>query len=290
MQLQMGYNGYKPVTNWFPNGNKLGVGLLKRRIFCLVLCLALTLGTTARAADTAAVSVAVAVDGIALEHLSAVAYDGATYVSLYGVTLALRPDAVITWEDGQLVARAEDLTLSARIGASYLVANGRYLYVPGGVKMDDTGDTLVPARTLAAALGAGITWTGAVEFTSGGTPILSGDQFYNSVDLDLLARVISHESGNQPLAGKIAVGNVIMNRTKTSGFPDTVSEVIYQKNQFPGATDSTPNAESIVAAKLCLDGAVTVPGALYFNGVGKSCWASRNKTLLAVIGGHAFYG
>jgi N-acetylmuramoyl-L-alanine amidase len=261
---------------------------LKRRIFCLVLCLALALGATAQAADTA--SVAVAVDGVTQERLTAGAYEGTSYVSLYGVTLALRPDAVITWEDGQLVARAEDFTLSARIGASYLVANGRYLYIPGGVKMDDTGDTLVPARTLALALGAAIAWTGAVEFTSGGTPILSGDQFYNAGDLDLLARVITHESGNQPLAGKIAVGNVIINRTRTSGFPDTISDVIYERNQFPGAANATPNAESVIAAKLCLDGAVTVPGALYFNGVGKSCWASRNKTHLATIGGHAFYG
>ncbi len=261
---------------------------MKRRIFCLVLCLALALGTTAQAADKT--SVAVAVDGVTQEHLAAATYNGVSYVSLYGVTLALRPDAVITWEESQMVARAEGLTLSARIGASYLVANGRHLYVPGGVKMDDTGDTLVPARTLAAALGAGIAWTGAVEFTSGGTPILSGDQFYNAGDLDLLARVITHESGNQPLTGKIAVGNVIINRTQTPGFAGTISEVIYQKNQFPGATDATPNAESILAAKLCLDGAVTVPGALYFNGVGKSCWASRNKTHLATIGGHAFYG
>lgn len=248
------------------------------------------LGTAAQAAESSPAPVAVAVNGVTMEHFSAQAYQGVTYVSLYGVTMALRPDAVITWEDGQLVARTEDLTLSARTGSSYLVANGRYLYVPGGVKADESGDTLVPTRTLAAALGAGINWTGAVEFTSGESPILSGDQFYNAADLDLLARVITHESGNQPLAGKIAVGNVILNRVAHGSFPSTIYDVIYQKSQFPGATDATPNAESIIAAKLCLDGAVTVPGALYFNGAGKACWASRNKTHLATIGGHAFYG
>ena len=262
---------------------------MKRRVFSLILCLALMLGTAAQAAESKPAPVAVVVNGETIEH-TAQAHSGTTYVSLYHVTMALLPEAVITWEDNQLVARAEGLTMSARIGSAYLVANGRYLYVPGGVKAAEDGDTLVPTRALAAALGADVAWTGAVEFTAGESFILPGDQFYNAEDLNLLARVITHESGNQPLAGKIAVGNVILNRVAHRSFPNTVSDVIYEKNQFPGATNATPNAESIIAAKLCLDGAVTVPGALYFNGVGKACWASRNKTHLATIGGHAFYG
>ncbi len=263
---------------------------MKRRVFGLILCLALMLGTVAQAAESSPAPVAVAVNGVTMEHFSAQAYQGTTYVSLYGVTMALMPDAVITWEDNQLVVRAEGLTMSARIGSAYLVANGRYLYIPGGVKADEVGDTLVPTRTLAAALGAEIVWTGAVEFTAGEGSILPGDQFYNAADLDLLARVITHESGNQPLTGKIAVGNVILNRVAHRSFPSTIYDVIYQKNQFPGAANATPNAESVIAAKLCLEGAVAVPGALYFNGAGKDCWASRNKIHLATIGGHSFYG
>lgn len=88
----------------------------------------------------------------------------------------------------------------------------------------------------------------------------------------------------------MAVGNVILNRVNYNGFGSTVAEVIYSPNQFPGATNATPNAQSILAARLVLEGANVVPNALYFNGVGKSCWASRNKTLIKVIGGHAFYG
>ena len=267
---------------------------MRKRISCLVLCLVLmcSMGVTAFAAETPDSTATVVVDGVTMENFFAEGYDRTTYVSLYGMTLALRPDAAVTWEDNQMVARASDFTMSARVGASYMVVNGRYLYIPDGVKKDEAGDTLVPTRTIATALGATVAWDKdlGVVFTGGGTPLLSGDEFYNATDLDLISRVIQHESGNQPLAGKIGVANVIINRTTARGFEDSISEVIYEKNQFPGATNATPSAESVIAAKLALDGAVTVPGALYFNGAGKDCWAARNKTLIAVIGGHAFYG
>ena len=47
-----------------------------------------------------------------------------------------------------------------------------------------------------------------------------------------LSRVIYAESGNQPLDGKIAVGNVIMNRVKSLIFPTQWRGVLAQKNQF----------------------------------------------------------
>ena len=164
------------------------------------------------------------------------------------------------------------------------------MYIPEKVKEWPDGTALVPARTLATALGAWIDWTGKVELCSGGVPLQSEDIPYDEETLDLLARVIMHESGNQPLEGKMAVGNVILNRVNYPGFGSTVAEVIYSPNQFPGATNATPNVQSVLAARLCLEGANVVPEALYFNGVGKSCWASRNKALIKVIGGHAFYG
>lgn len=264
---------------------------MKKRITCLMLCLALAAGLAAPAvAADAPDTASLTIDGTVLAEHPAMVYDGTSYVSFYRVTLTLRPDVAVEWEEDRLVARGADLVMSAKVGQSYLEVNGRYLYIPDGVRADESGDTLVPSRTLAQALGASISWDGGVALTSGTAPLAGGEGFYNAEDLDLLARVISHESGNQPLEGKIAVGNVILNRTTTQGFADTISGVIYQKGQFPGATDATPNAESVLAAKLCLEGAMVVPGALYFNGANKPCWASANKTLIAVIGGHAFYG
>ena len=58
-----------------------------------------------------------------------------------------------------------------------------------------------------------------------------------------------------------------------------------------GTIYSTPNAESVIAAKLCLDGANTVGDALYFVNprATPGSWASRNRPYVATIGAHAFF-
>lgn len=234
--------------------------------------------------------VEITLNGETVSELSACMYGWTSYLPLdKGVSL-LWPDVAVTEENGTYTAKAENLTMTAKVGDAYVVVNGRYLYVADRVKEGEEGMPLLPTRVLAVALGAEIQWTGKVEFTTGESPLLEADRPYDEETITLLARVITHESGNQPLEGKMAVGNVILNRVNNSRFPNTVSEVIYQQNQFPGATNAEPNEESILAARLCLEGANVVPDAYYFNGVGKSCWASRNKALVKVIGGHAFYG
>ena len=101
------------------------------------------------------------------------------------------------------------------------------------------------------------------------------------------------ESGNQPLTGKIAVANVVLNRVYNSRFPDTVYDVIFQKNQFGPASSGSiyrePNVESVIAAKLAMDGAEALDNVLFFNRAGLNCYASRNRSYVATIGGHAFY-
>ena len=52
---------------------------------------------------------------------------------------------------------------------------------------------------------------------------------------DLLASLIFCEAGNQPYEGQVAVGAVVMNRIKSSSYPDTMEEVIYQSGQFSPA-------------------------------------------------------
>lgn len=47
-----------------------------------------------------------------------------------------------------------------------------------------------------------------------------------------MSNAVFHEAGNQSLEGKIAVASVILNRAKSSRFPDSPCDVVYQKNQF----------------------------------------------------------
>lgn len=269
---------------------------MKKRALSALLCLVLAFGlcTPASAAweDDGSVSAEIVVDGEVIEYQGRLMC-GVTRVSLREIALALRPDAEAELEEGSLTVTAEDFTLTAKVGRKYFEVNGRPIYVAEGLGEDEDGGPMAPVRALARGLGAGVDWDGRVLLTSGGEPLESADTFYDQEDLDLISRVIMHESGNQSLEGKIAVGNVILNRVNDEGssFPDTVSGVLKQKNQFPGATKvSYVNRESLVAAKLAMEGVIVVPGAFWFNRTGLKCWASRHKDLLFTIGAHDFYG
>lgn len=62
-----------------------------------------------------------------------------------------------------------------------------------------------------------------------------GDVTFTEADRKLLANIIYCEAGSEPYAGKLAVGSVVINRVLSSKFPDSVTGVVYQKNQFTPA-------------------------------------------------------
>lgn len=51
-------------------------------------------------------------------------------------------------------------------------------------------------------------------------------------EIDLISRVVMAEAEGEPLEGKIYVIDTIFNRIDSDKFPNTVHDVIYQKNQF----------------------------------------------------------
>ena len=159
----------------------------------------------------------------------------------------------------------------------------------------------VPLRSLAAATG-GVTvwdetsWTASVSGMTG--RIASGADYYDSDDLYWLSRIIHAESQGEPLDGKIAVGCVILNRMASEEFPDTIYEVIFDRRhgtQFtPTATGTiynTPNAESVQAAKICLEGYTLSETIQYFinESIATNTWVVYNRPYKLTIGNHDFY-
>jgi len=222
---------------------------------------------------------------------------GTTYVSLRRVAQALAPDAAVTWEDGAAWVRGAGLTLSARPGDQWLTVNGRALYVPYEVRLED-GVTLVPVRALAQALGGKVDWsaqTGVTLTPGSGRP---GAAPYTEEELYWMSRIISAESRGEPLLGKLAVGTVVLNRVASDEFPGTVHDVIFDRKfgvQFTPVANGTvydePTGESVLAAKLVLDGARAAGESLYFLApdLTNDHWIMENQTYVTTIGCHWFY-
>ncbi|MFA6807997.1 MAG: peptidoglycan-binding protein, partial [Eubacteriales bacterium] len=74
------------------------------------------------------------------------------------------------------------------------------------------------------------------SLTSGGTSI-----GYKNTDVNLLARLVSAEARGEPYRGQIAVAAVVMNRIKSSSFPNNARDVIYQPSAFTRVNDGQIN-------------------------------------------------
>ena len=118
----------------------------------------------------------------------------------------------------------------------------------------------------------------------------------NSKDMvELLARLINGEARGEPYKGQVAVGAIVMNRVKSSEFPDTISGVIYQKGQFSCVTDGQinkaidENSTVYKAAREALNGADPTNGCLFFYNpkTSKSKWIFT-RPVVTTIGKHRF--
>ncbi len=101
---------------------------MKKIIITCILVLSILMATV-----PSALAVSMQVDGEPVS-VSVSLYDGTSYVPIRAVTNLLCPDADVSWENGQAVITTPDLSLTARPGDDYLIANGRILYVQDGVK------------------------------------------------------------------------------------------------------------------------------------------------------------
>lgn len=206
-----------------------------------------------------------------------------------------KPSEAKTSDEG----KPEDTT-SPVIQEEYIVEAGDTLFLIGQkLKVDinhlktinklDT-DILFVGQVLRIE-GAGIKITDSKEVASRGNN--------REDDLYWLSRIIHAEAQGEPYEGKVAVGNVILNRIKSSDFPNTLYGVVFDKQfgytQFSPVIDgsiyNTPNSESINAAKAALNGERPIGDALYFLNPRKATnfWIVQNRKFFMTIGDHDFY-
>lgn len=144
-----------------------------------------------------------------------------------------------------------------------------------------TVDGIVGAKTLKAL--------GMSSTSSSSNPTGS----YSEADIQLLARLIYGEARGESYTGQVAVGAVVMNRIKSSSFPNTMSGVIYQRYAFTAVDDGqinlTPNATARKAALDAINGWDPSYGALYYYNprTATSSWIFSRKTTVT-IGRHVF--
>lgn len=242
-------------------------------------------------------------------------YNGITYITVSSFVAMADPRAVVEEEGGVVTVSSarvgqvvdgegnatdvvqETLSMTVSTQLPYIVANERYLYAKDSVILLN-GRVAVPIRTLAKVFNFSVDYDAAscaallTHDEGSGAYLLPGGSYYDGDTLYWLSRVIFAESGHQVLEGKIAVGNVVMNRVSSPLFPDTLYGVLTQKNQFVSIntlSKKTPNSESVIAAKLVMDGTEVLPTALFFNKTGLSSYAYRTRSYVATIGNHDFY-
>ena len=115
----------------------------------------------------------------------------------------------------------------------------------------------------------------------------------NSSNVNLLAKVIYGEARGEPYTGQVAVGAVVMNRVKSSQFPNTISGVVYQSGAFDAVSDGqinlTPDATAKKAAQDALNGWDPTYGAIYYfnpsTATNKWIWS---RPMTVTIGKHRF--
>ena len=114
-------------------------------------------------------------------------------------------------------------------------------------------------------------------------------------DLQLMARAINGEARGESYEGQVAVGAVILNRVKSSQFPNTIAGVIYQSGAFTAVADGQINApideNSTVykAAQDAMNGWDPTGGCIYYfnpaTATNKWIWS---RPVVKTIGKHRF--
>ena len=226
-----------------------------------------------------------------------------TFVPIRFVSDALGADS-IEWDPDTACA-----TIKKGVDTIVLYENRNDAYVNGkkhilsGEAKTVGGRLFVPVRFVSESFGAQVGWDEKyynVLITKEGQQVAEHmiDRSYTNDEVFWLARIIQAESSGEPSEGKVAVGNVVLNRVKSGKFPNTIYNVIFDMRfgvQFEpvinGRIYNNPSDESIICAKRALRGENLVGESLYFFNprIASSNWISNNRRYYTTIKNHDFY-
>ena len=186
-----------------------------------------------------------------------------------------------------------DTTANVRIVQQRLYNLGYYTYKVDGIWGTRTKTAVrkfQKAKGLVADGIVGAKTEKALGVTLSGSSSSTGT---NSSELNLLARCVYSESRGEPYTGQVAVAAVVLNRVRSSKFPNTIAGVIYQKGAFTAVSDGqinlTPNETAYKAARDALNGWDPTNGCLYYynpaTATSKWIWSLKVEI---TIGRHSF--
>jgi len=180
--------------------------------------------------------------------------NGTTYVPLRFISEALNTDS-ITWNKS-----VQSVTIKKGINTLNFFINKNYAFINNsreninGIPIIKDSRTFVPLRIISETLNANVNWnddTRTIRITTKSTATIPNTQTStvkpstkpsdstsssistntsNKYDADAvywLSRIIEAEASGEPYSGKVAVGEVILNRVKSNEFPNTIWKVIF---------------------------------------------------------------
>ncbi len=208
------------------------------------------------------------------------------------------------------------------MGLSYVVTN--YIILPVKTEVVEVATTTSQNKTIQQRLKTWGYYTGAVDGIIGPKSIAAIKKFQknnglvvdgivgsktaaaigitlsssssssqSSSDLYLLAKCVHAEARGEPYSGQVAVAAVILNRVKSSKFPNSIAGVIYQPWAFTSVTDGQinyePDTTAYNAARDAMNGWDPTYGCLFFYNpsTSTSSWI-YNRQVVTTIGDHVF--
>lgn len=117
--------------------------------------------------------------------------------------------------------------------AAYHIETGRmtgkpereYYSISTAALAQEAMETLEQETLQLMASPAGSVWGGLIKVYAGETPLLITEE-----DKEVLLRIVEAEATCEDVKGRMLVANVIMNRVLSSGFPNSIAEVVFQNN------------------------------------------------------------